>query len=232
MVAQANAIPNLHVAITDIGDSFLKTTNASLGHDIWALNITGKYAAAEKGVFFAMSGVHGREYPSTELVSRWAESLIDVYGTNADTTALLDYTEIHMVVQANPDGRQVAEAVATRSALRGKNLNPHGSTCSDGNSGVDLNRNFPFGWGLDGSDAGPCQEQYRGPSAASEPEVQAIMSYCKSIFPTAQRKTEPEMQAPLQGYDPATTKGVFLDLHARGEFIYWPWVSVVLHDVW
>ena len=46
----------------------------------------------------------------------------------------------------------------------------------DGTYGVDLNRNFGFAWGYDnlGSSPTPGSETYRGPSAFSEPESQAV----------------------------------------------------------
>src|SRR3990172_2758111 len=44
--------------------------------------------------------------------------------------------------------------------------------------GVDLNRNYPYGWGYDnGSSNNPCSDTYRGPSAGSEPESQAIRNF-------------------------------------------------------
>ncbi|KAI8870046.1 Zn-dependent exopeptidase [Ramicandelaber brevisporus] len=47
--------------------------------------------------------------------------------------------------------------------------------------GVDLNRNFPFHWGGSGASTNPSSETYRGASAASEPETQAIVSYFNSL---------------------------------------------------
>ena len=69
-----------------------------------------------------MSGLHPRELAPPELSSRWVESLINAYGNDADITAMLDYTEIHLVVQSNPDGRQVAET--NPNVMRRKNMNP------------------------------------------------------------------------------------------------------------
>jgi hypothetical protein len=45
--------------------------------------------------------------------------------------------------------------------------------------GVDLNRNFPLNW--DGEESSPYwySTTYRGPSPASEPEVQAMMRLCE-----------------------------------------------------
>lgn len=222
MVSRAVYKPKLSVAITDIGDSHLKTQNSNNGDDILALKITGNSGATDKGIFFVMSGLHAREYAPTELVSRWAESLINGYGLDADVTALLDHTEIHIVLQANPDGRKVAET--DRPVLQRKNRNGSPFLCGD-SYGVDLNRNFPFGWGSDeGSSNDPCSETYRGPEPASEPEVRAILNYCQSIFPEGQGKDDPN-EVILEGYDEQTTAGVFLDVHAYGEIIIWPWVS-------
>lgn len=228
MVIRARFIPHLSVTMTDIGDSFLKTQDQNTGHDMLALKITGTATGSvNKGVFFAMSGIHAREYAPPELLSRWAESLMDAYHTDADITAMLDHTEIHLVFQSNPDGRQVAES--NRTLYRRKNLNPNGddgiAPCEEGTYGVDLNRNFPFRWGEGvGSSGNKCSQVYRGTSPASESEVQAIVNYCESVFPIDQRKTDPEAQA-QEGYDEATTRGVFLDVHAFGELIVWPWVS-------
>lgn len=222
MVNRAAFKPNLSVTIADIGNSYLKTQNSNNGHDILALKITGNSGATDKGILFVMSGLHAREYAPPELVSRWAESLIGGYGLDADVTAMLDHTEIHLVLQANPDGREVAET--DRPVFQRKNRNGSPFLCGD-SYGVDLNRNFPFGWGSDeGSSNDPCSQIYRGPEPASEPEVRAIMSYCQSIFPEGQGKDDPN-DVILEGYDEQTTKGVFLDVHSSGEIIIWPWVS-------
>jgi protein MpaA len=45
---------------------------------------------------------------------------------------------------------------------------------------VDLNRNFPYGWGPIGS---PGDSQYAGTGPASEPETQAIVAFVSSIRP-------------------------------------------------
>jgi hypothetical protein len=48
---------------------------------------------------------------------------------------------------------------------------------------VNLNRNFPVGWGRSGSSS-PTSDEYRGPSAGSEPETQALVN----VFETYQLK--------------------------------------------
>ena len=87
---------------------------------------------------------------------------------------LLRTTELWFVLVANPDGYQYtfdAERL-WRKNLRDNN----GDGVTQVGDGVDPNRNFPNHWGYDneGSSPIPSSETYRGPSAASEPETQAM----------------------------------------------------------
>lgn len=226
LVTLGDSIPNLSVSLIDIGDSYLKTQNVAQGHDIWALKITGNGVQArgmttEKGVLFAMMGIHPREYSPPELGARWAEALVNGYGNDAEITAMLDHTEIHLVLQSNPDVRHLEE---TEPLLRRKNLNPSsaGTQCGPADLGVDLNRNFPFMWGLrPGSSSFPCSAVFNGANPASEPEVEAIVDYASSLYPLAQRKNDPEAQ--VNTSYPETTTGIFLDIHSFGEVIIFPW---------
>mmetsp|Transcript_17728 Transcript_17728/g.43730 ORF Transcript_17728/g.43730 Transcript_17728/m.43730 type:complete len:547 (+) Transcript_17728:1899-3539(+) len=213
--------PNLQVTRIDIGDSFLKTRDVTKGYDIYALKITGNSTASSnitKSTMMVTSGMHPREYAPPELLQRWATQLVQAYGVDADTTAILDHAEIHLVIQVNPDGRALAE---TTQPTRRKNLNEaNAQSCPKDQTGVDLNRNFPFQWGrTSGSSSNKCAQTYRGSAAASEPETQAIVNYALSIFPTSQRQTV----SPISAYPAETTSGVFIDVHAAGELIIWPW---------
>lgn len=218
IVKQAAATPGLSIDRIDIGDSFLRTIDVFDGYDMWALNITGTGTAtpsAEKGLVFIISGIHAREFTPPELVSRWVDDLVNSYGIDADKTSLLDHTELHIILQANPDGRFVAED--NLSDFRRKNMNGDESQCEPGASGVDLNRNFPFMWGLDtGSSDNPCTQNYRGRSPASEPEVQAIIEYARLVFPEEQRKDDIEIAYP------DTIRGAFIDIHSYGDVLIWP----------
>mmetsp|Transcript_25309 Transcript_25309/g.38378 ORF Transcript_25309/g.38378 Transcript_25309/m.38378 type:complete len:659 (-) Transcript_25309:98-2074(-) len=224
MVDRSLSIPNLIVTKTDIGDSFLKEQSSD-GYDMIAMKVTGDGVAAagrstEKGILFLMTGIHARELAPPELVSRWIEDMIDGYGVDAEKTAILDHTEIYAVLQSNPDGRKVLEG--DLNSFRRKSLNPSGGSCSPGALGVDLNRNFPFRWGLNsGSSSNKCSATYRGQSAGSEPEVQAIVDFCEAIFPNEQRKPNPEQQI-QQAYG-EDAKGIFFDIHSYGEIIIYPW---------
>lgn len=56
-----------------------------------------------------------------------------------------------------------------------KNLK-EGGDCNPQDQGVDLDRNYDyeFGQSSEGSSADPCKETYRGETAFSEPETQAV----------------------------------------------------------
>jgi len=225
MSERAASIPNLSIEIKDIGDSYLKSVDNNDGYDIFAMIITGNGAPSvgTKSVFFAMTGIHAREYTPTELASRWAEEdLINQYGKDTDITAMLDRTEIHLVIQSNPDGRNLAET--QKWQLRRKNANTEGKflPCFFSTRGVDLNRNFPFRWEVPGgSSTNQCAQTYRGVEPASEPETQAIVNYCKDIFPAGQRKVDPTSNQETAYREDAM--GVFFDMHSFGDLLIWPW---------
>ena len=90
------------------------------------------------------------------------------------------------MIVANPDGYQYS---FDTERLWRKNLRDNNGdgqiTVGDG---VDPNRNFAEHWGYDneGSSPDPADETYRGPSAASEPETQAMQGLIDRIKPKFQ----------------------------------------------
>ncbi len=196
----------------DVGDSWLKATSGgSSGYDLLVLRLTNHNIPGPKPRLFIMSSVHAREYTPAELNTRFAEYLINNYGIDPDATWLLDDNEIHLLLQANPDGRKQAEA----GLLWRKNVD--NNYCANTNSrGADLNRNYPFQWGGIGSSGNQCDETYRGPSAASEPETQAVVNYIRSQYPDLRSDD-------LTSAAPITTSGIFLDLHSYSQLVLWPW---------
>lgn len=166
----------------DIGDSWEKSAGeSSAGNDLRVLKLTNQAIQQEKPKLVLISGLHASELAPVELSLRFSERLLQVYGLNADFTWLLDQTEIHLLLIANPDGRARVEAQAQLGLplTWQKNTNPAG--CTDPNSqGVDLSRNFPTAW--NGTPTNPCAGDFPGQEAQSEPETIAIFQYLNAIF--------------------------------------------------
>jgi hypothetical protein len=218
--AQAIALAHPNLATwTAIGPSWEKANLPSpAGSDLYVLRLTNRAVPGPKPKLFIMASIHAREYAPAELATRFAETLLERYGSDPDITWLLDYREIHLLLQANPDGRKQAEkGLINGDYMWRKNTDANYCMADTLLRGADLNRNFPFQWGgEDGSSGNECEETYRGPSPASEPETQAVISYIKSEFPD--RRTD-DLTSPA----PDNTSGLFIDLHSYGNLVLWPW---------
>ena len=198
----------------DAGDSWQKTAGSG-GYDMRVLKLTNSAVGGVKPKLFISSAIHAREYVTAPLSLAFARWLTDGYGNNADATWLLDHHEIHLMLQTNPDGRKKAEAGLSWR----KNTNTAYCGARSSSRGADLNRNFTYGWnstGGAGSSGSECNDTYRGPTPASEPEVKAVESYVRSLW--ADRRG-PGLVDPA----PADTSGVHLDLHSYSELVLWPW---------
>ena len=199
------------------GSSWLKTQNTG-GYDIKVLKLTHSatpgVGGEAKPKLFINSAIHAREYTTAPLVLEFARWLVNGWGTNADATWILKHHEVHLMLHTNPDGRKKAE---TGLSWR-KNVN--NNFCANTNTrGIDLNRNFGFTWNStagQGSSGSACSLTYRGPTAASEPETQAIEGYIRSLWP--------DRRGPgLTDAAPSDTSGVHLDIHSYSQLVLWPW---------
>ncbi len=197
---------------TDHGDSWEKD-NGLGGYDLKVLKLTNSAVAGPKPRIFLTGAIHAREYATAELVTRLAEYLVDNHGTDPDATWMVDHHEIHIMLQANPDGRKKAE---TGLSWR-KNTNQNYCSPTSNYRGADLNRNFAFKWACcGGSSDYECDSTYHGAYAASEPETQDIQNYMLTQFPD-QRGPNDNDPAPLDA------TGVYLDIHSHGRLVLWPW---------
>jgi carboxypeptidase T len=211
-LAQLAASHPMMATWRDIGDSWEKVTaGGKPGYDMFALKLTNSASAGPKPALMIIAAIHAREYTTAELATRYAEHLLNNYGIDPDITWLLDYFEVHIIPQTNPDGRKIAET----GNLWRKNTNPSNG-CLGGTYGIDLNRNSSFQWGGTGSSADSCSETYRGPAPATEPEVQAIQNYVTALFPDRRGPN-------LTDVTPADAEGVFITLHSYGKFVLYPW---------
>lgn len=221
------------ISISDIGESYLKNNEGRTdgkykiptdGYVIYALTITApdkdsSLQSDDKGKMLVTSGVHAREWAPPELLARFIEMLVYGYDNDADITWILQRNEIHAILYVNPDGRYMAEKYP--DLYWRKNMNPN-NKCGDGDYGVDINRNLDFMWAhKDGASSNPCDGDYHGTSAESEPETKALTDYAKKLFPEGQRKNDPkgEMNNPF-GED---ITGMYIDIHSSGGYVYYPW---------
>ncbi len=164
------------------------------GREIIALRVTDKWRALDAGrrrpqrpTVLYSSLQHAREWISVEVNRRTLRHFVDGYRAgDASVRKLLKATELWFVLVANPDGYQYT--------FEGERLWRKNMRDNDGNGqvtvgdGVDPNRNFDEHWGYDdeGSSNDPFSETYRGPSAASEPETQAMQGLIDRIKPKFQ----------------------------------------------
>jgi len=206
--------PNL-AQIFDIGDSWTRISYGfPNGYDLLALRLSNENFGnmSDKPTFFLMAEIHAREYVTAETAMRYAELLTSSYGVDPDITWLLDYFKVYIVTMTNPDGRKKAES----GQMWRKNVD-NNNGCNDPNNwGTDLNRNHSFKWNHGGSDSNPCSEVYMGPSAGSEPEVQAIEAFVRGLFPDQRGPGDTDPA-------PAETTGIFITLHSAAGLVLWPW---------
>jgi hypothetical protein len=124
---------------------------------------------------------HAREPNSLSQMLFYMWYLLENYGKDPIVDRILQKTELYFVPCINPDGYiQNQSTNPNGGGMWRKNLWADGS----GNlKGVDLNRNYGYFWGNDnaGSSSNPNSQTFRGLSAFSEPETQAIRQLCLKV---------------------------------------------------
>lgn len=137
------------------------------GRHLHALKISANAGLDEDepAVLF-VSAHHGDEYTTVPTAIFGAETLVSGYGEDEKITALLDSMEIWIAPLWNPDGYSAGTRV-------------NGRVNGDGTTGVDLNRNYPFGFGECGGSAEPGRTTFQGPGPASEPETRTMIAFAR-----------------------------------------------------
>jgi carboxypeptidase A2 len=123
-------------------------------------------------------GIHAREWIAPAVCVYLVHALTSQYGKDKRITELLDSVDVYVLPVVNPDGYEY-------SRTRGHRLwrKTRSKTGSRRCIGVDPNRNFPYKFGGQGTSRRKCSVIYRGPSAASEVEVQNVMKLMRSLQP-------------------------------------------------
>jgi hypothetical protein len=145
------------------------------GRTIYGIKVSDNVGTTEDEPRVIYIGCHhAREIITVEIPLYILYHLVDNYGVDPRITDLIDNREIWIIPLLNPDGREYVQHTGDWRKNRRNN--------GDGTYGVDINRNYGYMWGYDdqGSSSNTSSEVYRGPSAFSEPETQAIRDFCET----------------------------------------------------
>jgi hypothetical protein len=165
------------------------------GRTMSGIRITGAGGVAGKPAVLFSGCQHAREWVAVSTPVYVADQLINLYDSDPDVHALLDRAVVYIVPIVNPDGYVYTW---TTDRLWRKNRRNNGG----GTFGVDLNRNWGTGWGLDsGSSPNGSSETYRGTAPFSEPETQVLRNFVLA---------HPELEA-------------HIDFHSFSQLILWAW---------
>ncbi|MCB2219618.1 MAG: immune inhibitor A [Bacteroidetes bacterium] len=150
------------------------------GREIWMVKISDNPNVNETEPEVLYTALHHAREPAglmTVLYYMWY--LLENYDNDPYIQTLVDNTEMYFVPVINPDGYVYNQTTNPNGGgMWRKNRRDNEGTSCDG---VDINRNYGYMWGLDntGSSPDPCDEDYRGTEAFSEPETQAIRNFCE-----------------------------------------------------
>lgn len=161
--------PNLITVKAPIS-TFLTHENRPIYHVKISDNPSTDEASSEPNVLYTAIH-HAREPMSMSQTIFYMWYLLENYATDAEVKYLVDNTQMFFVPCINPDGYIHNEVNdPTGFGMHRKNKRPVGTT----NPGVDLNRNYSYGWNTTGVSTNVNNDTYPGTSAFSEPETQAI----------------------------------------------------------
>jgi hypothetical protein len=170
-------------------------------------NDKGKPQGQKVGVFIYCQE-HAREWGTPLVCDETAQRLLKNYGTDAETTSLVDGLDIFIIPTINADGAAYSmydNASQRRNMVNYCASNPTGNNDPYARNGwgVDLNRNFSVGSFFDGYQgaSGSCtSDTFAGPSELSEPEVRNE-TYVQSTYPNIK---------------------FAMNVHSNGGYFMWP----------
>jgi len=161
------------------------------GRDIRVVKINANDTT--KPTIFIDAGIHAREWISPASTLFLIEKLAKQINKGRGKSDIGKY-QWHIVPLANPDGY---EYTRSHDRLWRKNTVPlPGTNCI----GVDLNRNFPEGYGI-GASKNPCSEVYQGSHPFSELESITLRNYVAKL----------------------TNIRAAVSIHSYGSVIIYPW---------
>lgn len=181
--------PNL-VKIDTIGWTFGgNRVGVATPRPIWCVKISDNVSIDEATESESMiTGLnHAREGMSMMNIIFYMQYLLENYSTKTSIKELVDNRQMYFIPVNNPDGYKYNEdSNPAGGGLHRKNRTTTNVTT---NIGTDINRNYELGWneiGIGGSMANPgsstttTNDVYRGPSAMSELESQAMRDFLRT----------------------------------------------------
>ncbi|MDA0164091.1 M14 family zinc carboxypeptidase [Solirubrobacter ginsenosidimutans] len=152
------------------------------GRDVHYVEITNNVNVADgKPVDYVQGAIHGNESAAAEDSMEFAIDIVNQAKVNPKVSALLDHVRVIIVPLVNPDGYAHTPSPRRANCDSATPLTPPLTCPTSTSQGVDMNRNYPLGWG---SNIGVSFAQ-RGSGPGSEPEVKNTMSIIASHQVTA-----------------------------------------------
>ena len=180
-IAQMDTLCSMYPDFVSEKDSIGTTIE---GRTIWAFKVSDNPDVDEDEPEVLYTGLtHAREPLSMMNLFFFVRWLCENYSSDPTAEYLVDHREMWFVPIINPDGYAYNETIAPNGGgmhRKNRRPNPDDSNCNNGtDQGVDLNRNYGYHWGpnYSGSSGNPCSGIYRGTSAFSEPETEAISDF-------------------------------------------------------
>ena len=180
-IAQMDTLRNMYPDFISEKDSIGTSIE---GRTIWAFKVSDYPSVDEDEPEVLYTGLtHAREPVSMMNLFFFVRWLCENYSSDPTAEFLVNHREMWFVPIINPDGYVYNETIAPNGGgmhRKNRRPNPDNSNCNNGTQqGIDLNRNYSYNWGADnsGSSGNPCSAVYRGASAFSEPETEAISNF-------------------------------------------------------
>ena len=180
-IAQMDTLRNMYPDFVSEKDSI---GNSTEGRTIWAFKVSDYPSVDEDEPEVLYTGLtHAREPVSMMNLFFFVRWLCENYSSDPTAEFLVNHREMWFVPIINPDGYVYNETISPNGGgmhRKNRRPNPDNSNCNNGTQqGIDLNRNYSYNWGADnsGSSGNPCSAVYRGASAFSEPETEAISNF-------------------------------------------------------
>lgn len=180
LLEQLDLMRSMYPNLITMRDSLPEVNGVSTSHEgrpIWMVKVSNNADVDEEEPEMIYTALHhAREPGSLTQTIFYLWYLLENYGTEENVTAILNNTELYFVPCLNPDGYVYNETIQPNGGgMWRKNRRNNG----DGTFGVDLNRNYAYQWGFDNQGSSPQTNSntYRGPSPASEPEIQLITNF-------------------------------------------------------